>query len=123
MGREHFCCNTCPDTYKYTFYKDYKSLETHFKMTHHLCLDPDCISKGFIVFKNNADLMAHRYMEHDKNTGEKRAKDLTAISGFYTEGTKHDEAKIKFHDKEGINFEDEFLSLKKIKLKGVHQVD
>ena len=124
LSKEHYYCNTCPDTYKFTFYKDYKSLEVHFKMTHYICAEEDCIAKGFIVFKTNSDLLAHKYVEHEKNTtGEKKTKDMTAISGFYTEGTKQEESKIKFHDKEGVNFEDEILSLKKLKHRGFYHVD
>ena len=82
------------------------------------------MAKGFIVFKTNSDLMAHKYVEHEKNTtGEKKSKDLTAIAGFYTDSAKQEESKIKFHDKEGVNFEDEFLSLKKIKHRGYYYVE
>ena len=46
LTREHYTCTICPEKYKYYHYKDYKGLEIHFRMTHYLCPDQDCIAKG-----------------------------------------------------------------------------
>jgi hypothetical protein len=38
MSRDHFTCNICGIQEKFRFYDQYKNLETHFKMSHYLCM-------------------------------------------------------------------------------------
>ena len=70
-------------------------------MTHYICPDPDCLAKGFIAFKTQPELISHRFVIHEKNTGT----GYNAVTGFYTEGSKLEMDHIKLEDREGIDFE------------------
>ena len=50
LNQAHYTCHVCTDDYKFTYYKDYKSLENHFKLSHFFCEDNNCREKGFVVF-------------------------------------------------------------------------
>lgn len=52
MGLEHMVCNVCPPDYKYIYYKNYDSLQTHYKISHYICPDPNCLAKKFIAFRS-----------------------------------------------------------------------
>lgn len=51
INLEHITCNVCGPQHKYRYYKNYNNLETHFKMTHYICMEKDCLDKKFIAFK------------------------------------------------------------------------
>jgi hypothetical protein len=58
-------------------------------MTHYLCPDPDCISKGFTVFKTASDLQAHKTFVHDKSFLAQGGKqNVSGLAGFYSEGNR-----------------------------------
>lgn len=44
-------CNVCGSQQKYKYYKNYNNLETHYKMSHYICTESDCLDKKFIAFK------------------------------------------------------------------------
>jgi hypothetical protein len=44
---------------KNEYYENYASLETHFKGSHFLCNEKECLEKKFVVFQNDIDLKAH----------------------------------------------------------------
>lgn len=41
-------------------------------MTHYLCPDQDCIAKGFVAYKTQSDLLAHRVLVHAKNDSNEK---------------------------------------------------
>ena len=41
-----------------------RNLESHFRSSHYLCEDMQCILKRYIVFSNNIDLAAHTVSMH-----------------------------------------------------------
>jgi hypothetical protein len=45
-------CNVCGVHNKYIYYKDYDSLETHYKISHYICSDINCLAKKFIAFRS-----------------------------------------------------------------------
>lgn len=45
-------CNVCGKQEKYRYYKNYDSLEIHYKISHYICNDENCLAKKFIAFKN-----------------------------------------------------------------------
>lgn len=51
MNLEHFICNVCGTQHRYTYYKDYDGLETHYKISHYICSDPSCVAKKFIAYR------------------------------------------------------------------------
>jgi len=57
-------CNVCPTDYRYTFYKDYDGLETHYKISHYICSDPNCLAKKFIAFRSSDELKLHKTEVH-----------------------------------------------------------
>ncbi|KAI1329240.1 hypothetical protein F5Y16DRAFT_367113 [Xylariaceae sp. FL0255] len=66
------------------YYRDYNSLEEHFRKDHFLCPHRECQEKKFVVFGSEMDLKAHQLSEHGNsltkdNRREARQVDL---SGF-----------------------------------------
>lgn len=64
MNVEHITCNVCGSQHKYVYYKDYDSLETHYKISHYICSDLNCLAKKFIAFRNAEELKIHRTEAH-----------------------------------------------------------
>ncbi|KAI3333079.1 hypothetical protein F4824DRAFT_473088 [Ustulina deusta] len=66
------------------YYRDYNSLEDHFKKDHHLCLDRECLEKKFVVFGSEMDLKAHQLSEHADSLSKdvRREARLVDLSGF-----------------------------------------
>ncbi len=55
--KEHFTCHLCErNGIKYHYFKDYRSLERHFRRQHFICEDKGCLEKKFIVFGSALDL-------------------------------------------------------------------
>ena len=72
MNDNHFSCHICGDQHKYRFYNTYKHLETHFKISHYVCIEPICLEKTFVVFKTQHELEIHTTKLHT-NAYEKNA--------------------------------------------------
>ncbi|KAI1361448.1 hypothetical protein F5Y08DRAFT_314566 [Xylaria arbuscula] len=66
------------------YYRDYNSLEEHFKKDHYLCLDRECLEKKFVVFGSEMDLKAHQLSEHGSTLSKdvRREARLVDLSGF-----------------------------------------
>ncbi|KAI2626361.1 hypothetical protein GGS21DRAFT_530086 [Xylaria nigripes] len=66
------------------YYRDYNSLESHFKKDHYLCQDRDCLEKKFVVFGSEMDLKAHQLSEHGSSLSKdvRREARLVDLSGF-----------------------------------------
>ncbi|KAI1346291.1 hypothetical protein F5Y01DRAFT_298125 [Xylaria sp. FL0043] len=66
------------------YYRDYNSLEQHFKKDHYLCLDRECLEKKFVVFGSEMDLKAHQLSEHGNSLSKdvRREARLVDLSGF-----------------------------------------
>ncbi|EAR97810.3 zinc finger, C3HC4 type (RING finger) protein (macronuclear) [Tetrahymena thermophila SB210] len=125
---DHFTCHVCGPDYKYIYYKNYQTLEKHFRMSHYLCEDQSCRSNSFIVFKTAPELEMHNCKVHNQSNSKKHTVNqinLTTMTGFdFGNGTeiktKSKDDQIK--DKEGLDFESQFLSLRKTKMKNT-QID
>ncbi len=61
LTKDHFKCHLC-EGYKY--FKNYKDLEQHFRVSHFLCEHQNCLSLKFQVFATDIDLTAHIVNEH-----------------------------------------------------------
>lgn len=114
-------CHVCGKQERYRYYKNYDKLETHYKISHYICNDENCLAKKFIAFKNAEELRLHRMQAHDKY-GQKKI-DMKELCGFQYEGHNPDDEIIVIKDKEGINMEDQFLNLKKCKNKALGEAD
>ncbi|KAI0146819.1 hypothetical protein GGR57DRAFT_282550 [Xylariaceae sp. FL1272] len=66
------------------YYRDYNSLEDHFKKDHFLCADRECLEKKFVVFGSEMDLKAHQLSEHGTSLSKdvRREARLVDLSGF-----------------------------------------
>ncbi|EGR30194.1 zinc finger protein, putative [Ichthyophthirius multifiliis] len=120
---DHFTCFICGPDYKYIFYKSYQALEKHFRISHYICEEKSCQEKCFTAFKTSVDLEAHNIKVHNHQSSKKVAlnqMNIQVLTGF--EYGQQGESKFKtrdgmIKDKEGVNFEAQFLSLRKTKMK------
>ncbi len=87
MTRVHEECHICKrrDPHKHVYYENYAALEQHFKDSHHLCRNQDCLDKKFIVFSTEQELKTHVVREHGGNmTKAEKKQALTIETGFTT---------------------------------------
>lgn len=73
-------CNVCGKQERYRYYKNYDSLEIHYKISHYICSDQECLNKKFIAFKNAEELKVHKMQTHDKSSNKKI--DIKQLCGF-----------------------------------------
>ena len=65
LHKDHFSCHICERAgIRYRYYKDYSSLEEHFRAEHILCEEPSCLAQKFIVFADCIDHAAHMLQVH-----------------------------------------------------------
>ena len=66
------------------YYRDYNSLEEHFRTDHFLCADQECLDKKFVVFESEMDLKAHQLETHPNGLTKDARRDARRvdISGF-----------------------------------------
>eukprot|EP00210_Caulerpa_lentillifera_P007582 g7242.t1 len=50
----------------YRYFRDYNSLEEHFRNKHYPCMDPLCIERRFVVFSNATELQHHQFEQHER---------------------------------------------------------
>ncbi|ETM99838.1 hypothetical protein PPTG_18645 [Phytophthora nicotianae INRA-310] len=62
LERDHFKCHICKVENEY--FRNYASLETHFRREHHLCEDRRCLEMRFVVFPNDVEYQAHMSSVH-----------------------------------------------------------
>ncbi|KAL3666142.1 hypothetical protein V7S43_008931 [Phytophthora oleae] len=62
LERDHFKCHICKVENEY--FRNYASLETHFRREHHLCEDRRCLEMRFVVFPNDVEYQAHMTSVH-----------------------------------------------------------
>ena len=68
LSKDHFTCHLCErEGIRFKYYKDYYSLESHFRNTHYICEEPACIAKRFIVFASDIELASHTLQWHPAN--------------------------------------------------------
>lgn len=59
LQQNHIACDLCGPEYKFVYYNSYKNLEIHYKFSHYLCQDSNCLASGFIAFKTLAEFEIH----------------------------------------------------------------
>ena len=65
LTKDHYSCHLCEKKgIFYQYYRDYASLETHFRNDHLLCEHPDCLQRRFVVFDSELELHAHIRTTH-----------------------------------------------------------
>lgn len=66
------------------YYRDYNSLEEHFRKDHYLCPDRECQEKKFVVFASEMDLKGHQLSEHADSLSKdvRREARVVDLSGF-----------------------------------------
>ncbi|KAH3671459.1 hypothetical protein WICMUC_004591 [Wickerhamomyces mucosus] len=66
LKRNHEKCHVCDqiDPSNPQYFKDYDSLEEHFRTDHYICNVQSCLDKKFVVFADELDLQAHMIAEH-----------------------------------------------------------
>ena len=81
-------CHVCGKQERYRYYKKYDKLETHYKISHYICNDENCLAKKFIAFKSAEELKVHRAQVHHKGGGGNKKVELRDMCGFQYEGYK-----------------------------------
>jgi len=57
LMKQHYTCHICEKNgIKYHYFKNYKTLERHFRQQHFLCEERTCLNEKFIVFATALDL-------------------------------------------------------------------
>jgi len=66
MHKNHETCFICQKhpSSMHQYYANYATLEHHFRSEHHLCEEPECLAKKFIVFEDAEQLKIHQAKEH-----------------------------------------------------------
>lgn len=62
------------------YYRDYNSLEEHFRKDHYLCADRECLEKKFVVFGSDVDLKAHQLSEHAGSLSKDMRRDARSVN-------------------------------------------
>lgn len=85
VKQDHMKCHLCThEDYKNVYYKNYKTLEIHFMMSHYLCIVPECKAKCFVVFKNRGELEKHNVNAHGANPSDYKAMLFTVEKTDHT---------------------------------------
>ncbi len=68
LQKDHFNCHICKKREgmhpSHRYYKDYSSLESHFRNAHFLCEDRSCLEHKFVVFGDEFGLITHNKEYH-----------------------------------------------------------
>ena len=64
LRKDHYFCHFCDADGLQHFYSEYNDLRGHFASDHHLCEEPNCEEKKFVVFRTEIDLKGHRLDQH-----------------------------------------------------------
>lgn len=96
-----FICNKQPE-YKYTYYKDYKTLENHFERSHYVCKHNNCLDKKLTnVFATEA-LRDYHYAEahlgQNFSKKDKKKRECIELTGFFQQQEVVEEAEPKVKD-------------------------
>jgi hypothetical protein len=72
LRQSHEKCHVCDqiDPSAPQYFKNYNSLEEHFKNDHFSCQFQSCLEKKFVVFADEIDLQAHMLSEHKESVGK-----------------------------------------------------
>lgn len=62
------------------YYRNYDSLEDHFRKDHYLCSDRECLEKKFVVFGSDVDLKAHQLSEHAGSLSKDMRRDARSVN-------------------------------------------
>ncbi|TMW65890.1 hypothetical protein Poli38472_003655 [Pythium oligandrum] len=62
LERDHFRCHICKIEHEY--FRNYSSLEAHFRREHFLCEESTCLANRFVVFPNDIEYHAHMQSIH-----------------------------------------------------------
>eukprot|EP01117_Protostelium_nocturnum_P018445 TRINITY_DN7718_c0_g1_i1.p1 TRINITY_DN7718_c0_g1~~TRINITY_DN7718_c0_g1_i1.p1 ORF type:complete len:498 (+),score=125.16 TRINITY_DN7718_c0_g1_i1:120-1613(+) len=66
LHKDHETCFLCnkKEGRQFQYYKNYRTLEDHFRNEHHICEHPDCLEKRFVVFSSSSALKVHEVNTH-----------------------------------------------------------
>eukprot|EP00873_Tetraselmis_striata_P040719 jgi/Tetstr1/460983/TSEL_006135.t1 len=81
MQTAHEHCFICrrADPNKYVYYRDYTELEGHFRSSHFLCEDSDCLANKFVVFPSEQELRQHKALEHKGGMSKGQRREALAL--------------------------------------------
>ncbi|KAI0293559.1 hypothetical protein BC826DRAFT_1104999 [Russula brevipes] len=65
------------------YFQDYNALEQHFEQAHHLCSNPVCQARKFVVFGSQIDLQAHMVEEHGAEMSSRDKKDARRVNAVF----------------------------------------
>lgn len=108
LSREHETCHICEaQGIKYKYYHSYQHLETHFRKDHHICEEPSCLERRFVVFSNEFDYTAHVRQYHPHLANLSRAVN---IRFNYKAGSAPSESKREERNNNNNNNNPDYIS-------------
>ncbi|CAD8190995.1 unnamed protein product [Paramecium pentaurelia] len=115
----HINCNMCENS-KFIFYKDHGSYEKHLRLSHFCCEEIEC-KQMLVVFKTSGELDLHRNQVHchDQRIKKFNHHNLQQFAGFYD----NKKQMKQYNDNEGLDFSDQFPSLRQTNLRAVVHID
>jgi len=79
LRKDHYFCHLCDADGLQAFYADYPNLRSHFARDHHLCEEPECEEKKFVVFRTEIDLKGHRLAQHAGGLSKASSKEARKV--------------------------------------------
>lgn len=85
LRQNHEKCHVCDqiDSSNPQYFKNYNSLEEHFRRDHYICNVQSCLDEKFVVFADELDLQAHMLTRHPGLAGN-----VVGTSHFNNNGNK-----------------------------------
>lgn len=88
MAQVHCTCTLChdPESHDWIYFKGQRELRKHYRERHFPCNFPECVAKGYIVFRTQQELDAHIYAEHNSSLTSSEKMSLSRnFVGFHFE--------------------------------------
>jgi len=85
LQKSHDSCFICErNGILYQYFRNYASLENHYRKEHYMCESPDC--QG-IVYDSAVDLQVHNRERHSSDAARSHGRIQLNLADFYTEGS------------------------------------
>ncbi|KAE8216676.1 hypothetical protein CF327_g148 [Tilletia walkeri] len=88
MRDKHEQCHICKarggEAERWTYYRDYDMLTTHFREVHYLCMNRECLEKRFVVFESEMDFKAHQLAEHANELSARERREALRVDAHFT---------------------------------------
>ncbi|KRX00136.1 hypothetical protein PPERSA_10635 [Pseudocohnilembus persalinus] len=120
----HFKCHICDENpeHQFRYYDNYGELEKHYRISHYICEQQNCLENCFIAFKTADELELHNIQIHQVKSGNQALQALTRF-GYEGDNDKNKKKNNPFfkddgaiRDKIGVDFQNQYLSQQKVQM-------